>query len=126
MLELYKKRLHRKPPPVMYPEGPNGRQVCSPNAAGRREYERRTKAVSDRQKGKCAICLLVGAKLRLDHQDGRGHGGGHRDDRILDEKGMWMNAGLCDFCNGCKGSKRYHWIEGKYQEVVRKKFKEIA
>lgn len=125
MLAIYRKRLRRKTPAVMYPEGVGGREVCSPTAAGRKEYKRRTEDLERRQKHRCAICLLVFMRMQLDHQDGRGHGGGHRDDRIV-INGEWHNAALCDFCNKNKASRRYRWKNGKYVPVVMEQFKETA
>jgi len=49
----------------------------------------------------------------FDHQNGRGSGGGHRDDRIAID-GLFYNAALCHDCNTEKGSKRYEWRDGKY------------
>lgn len=119
MLAIYKKRLHRKPPPVMYPEGPNGRQVCAPTAAGKREYDRRRDELQARQKNKCAICGNWNMSMEFDHQAGRGANGGHRDDRLINEKGEWINAALCTRCNTKKGSKRYEWRNKRYLKVVR-------
>lgn len=119
MLELYKKRLHRKPPPVMYPEGPNGRQVCSPNAAGKREYERLREVMELRQNFTCPICKLLFLRMEFDHEAGRGANGKHRDDRIYHKDGSWRNAALCSTCNTKKASKRYRWQNGKYLPLVK-------
>jgi hypothetical protein len=54
----------------------------------------------------------------FEHQDGRGAGGGHRDDRI-EIDGQWNNAAVDPDCNISKGSKRYTWFQGKYQPVER-------
>lgn len=89
-----------------------GREVCQPTAAGRREYKSRTDAMQKRQGGRCALCPWY-LGMTFDHQDGRGSGGGHRDDRI-EIDGKWHNAALCIQCNGLKGSRRYHWIDGIY------------
>lgn len=91
------------------------REVCHSNAAGRREYKARTRAMAERQNHGCAICSghIDLYDITFDHQDGRGLSGGHRDDRI-EIDGKWYNASLCADCNGDKGSKRYHWVEGKY------------
>jgi hypothetical protein len=64
--------------------------------------------------------------MEFDHEAGRGANGKHRDDRIYHKDGSWRNAALCSNCNTWKASRRFKWIEGKYQEVVRQKFKEIA
>jgi len=100
---------------------PDGREVCDLDTAkGRAEYANRLYEMEVRQYMRCAICeqMLYPRVLEFDHQDGRGHGGGHRDDRII-VNGQWHNAALCESCNTEKGSKRYHWIEGKYTPVVK-------
>lgn len=89
------------------------REICQSNAAGRREYILRKLAMGLRQNHLCAICERFMREPQFDHQDGRGLSGGHRDDRI-EIDGKWYNAALCADCNGLKGSKRYHWVEGKY------------
>ena len=78
-------------------------------------YRTRTYEMEVRQGFKCAICTRIsGSSMQFDHQDGRGHGGGNRDDRIVDDQGNWLNAALCAACNTLKGSKRYHWKNGAY------------
>ena len=92
------------------------REVCNLGiAAGRAEYGFRRDVMSSRQLHRCAICKRV-TILYFDHQDGRGHGGGCRDDRI-EIDGQWYNAALCFNCNTEKGSKRYHWVNGQYLAV---------
>lgn len=90
---------------------PDGREVCQKSAAGVREYKRRLSLMWERQERTCAICyqFLMKDIATFDHQWGRGHGGGHRDDRILLPNGSWQNAALCFGCNNSKGSKRYYW-----------------
>lgn len=97
---------------------PDQREVCENNAAGKREYEQRKMEMWSRQLEMCAICgRWIPSNLAFfDHQDGRGHGGGHRDDRIM-RGSSWFNAALCYGCNGQKGSKRYEWVDGVYQPV---------
>lgn len=88
---------------------------------GLRMYRSNLYEMEVRQGFQCAICQrIAGSMMQFDHQDGRGSNGGHRDDRIVDEEGDWINAALCANCNSLKGSKRYHWLNGKYVE----KFKE--
>ena len=107
---------------------PEGREVCNQRIkAGKQEYWTRLLKMMVRQNMRCAICdcglnYIWG---EFDHEDGRGANGGHRDDRIEvfihDEDGVtirWQNAAVCRPCNTEKGSKRYHWIEGVYQEVI--------
>ena len=86
---------------------PSGRQVCPKTTAGRREYHSRIEAMWTRQKRTCCLC---GRALRLsdavfEHQDGRGHGGGKRDDSIFRD-GKPYNGAACWKCNAEKGSKR--------------------
>ena len=101
---------------------PDGREVCSKNAAGRAEYANRLLRMARRQNFRCAITgdPLFAENATFDHESGRGMGGGrmgggHRDDRITKADGTWQNAALCRRCNALKGSKRYHWNEsGQY------------
>jgi hypothetical protein len=86
----------------------------NPNIASKAEYDRRRDVMIERQLGRCGICLKM-KPLQFDHALGRGHGGGHRDDRIWEEDGSPKNAALCHNCNLQKGSKRYAWIHGVYQ-----------
>lgn len=116
MLAIYKTKSPRRFPVETMPDG---RQLCDLSTAeGLREYKRRTQEMVTRQDELCAICGpdYVG-QLVFDHALGRGHGGAHRDDRILDESGQWMNAALCNNCNGRKGSKRYAWIDELYLPI---------
>lgn len=98
----------RRREPILYPEGMDGRQVCDlTTAEGKREYKRRTEVMWERQNALCSICQLP---MRLEeatfeHQDGRGHGGGHRDDRI-EIDGKPHNSVAHGFCNVEKGSVR--------------------
>ena len=94
---------------------PDGRRVCNlKSAEGKRAYEWNTDLMAQRQFWKCAICHhRYDGLLTFDHEAGRGLGGSHRDDRIIVD-GRWQNAALCPPCNILKGSKRYHWQDGKY------------
>lgn len=99
---------------------PDGREVCQDNAEGKRKYSQATEKMSIRQWEVCAICGLPFApwlQPTFDHQDGRGMNGSIRDDRIW-INGDWHNAALCVPCQGIKGSKRYHWQDGKYVPKV--------
>ena len=89
---------------------------------GRRLYDERKLEMLSRQEGKCAIChrtIHSLIDLTFDHEGGRGMGGSNRCDEILDEHGKWINAALCFGCNMVKGSKRYHWQDGKYVPKVK-------
>lgn len=123
MLAIYKKR-RPKAPAISYPEGKGKREVCSPTAAGKREYDMRRGRLMERQNFLCAICRRLFLCMEFDHEAGRGEGGKHRDDRLLHEDGTWRNAALCTTCNTWKASRRFRWIKGTYQEVL--KIKEVA
>ena len=96
------------------------RQVCQGNAAGKREYKARTTEMWLRQEGICPICgkWMDQNEATPDHQEGRGHGGGFRDDRTIVD-GEWHNAAVHGSCNTEKGSKRYHWVGKSYVPVSR-------
>lgn len=85
---------------------PDGREVCLENAKGQAEYHRRTMEMHDRQSGICARGAHRIMAPTFDHSDCRGMGSSRRDDRIVDEAGLWMNGCSCWFCNGKAGSKR--------------------
>jgi hypothetical protein len=87
----------------------SGREVCPKTAAGRREYQRRLEVMVVRQRGLCCLCGRPMVWPTFEHQDGRGMGAGHRDDRI-EIDGKAYNGAACLSCNGAKGSKRteYH------------------
>jgi hypothetical protein len=113
LLDIYKKQFKRKTPPIEYPEGPGGREVCSKTPLGQREYRSRTETMWHRQKGICSICLNP---MRIDeatyeHEDGRGMGGGHRDDRVVID-GKQHNSACHGLCNVKKGSVRLEKFKG--------------
>lgn len=98
------------------------REVCERSTiAGRREYINRREAMRQRQNCRCPMCncYLCEDEARFEHQDGRGMGGGHRDDRI-ERDGEWFNAALCETCNSEKGSQRYCWMDGNYVPIISK------
>jgi hypothetical protein len=86
---------------------PSGREVCPKTILGRREYQSRIALMWTRQKGLCCLCQRPVALCQavFEHQDGRGHGGGNRDDRI-ERDGKPYNGAACFRCNAEKGSKR--------------------
>ena len=84
---------------------------------GRAEYFRRLGDMVERQGGICALCPSDDGAY-FDHEAGRGSSGAKRDDRI-EVDGHWQNAALCYNCNALKGSKRYHWVDGKYVPVTK-------
>jgi hypothetical protein len=93
---------------------PCGREVCNlKSAAGRAEYERRKDVMYLRQKGRCSLCgnLMDRENATFEHEDGRGMGGAHQDDRILKpDSGAGelkpYNSVAHGWCNGNKGSQR--------------------
>lgn len=98
------------------------REVCNMETRkGREIYAERTAQMASRQRFRCAICKHLQLGMQFDHESGRGSGGGHRTDAILDAEGNWINAALCHICNQLKGSKRYKWQSGKYLPVVKEK-----
>jgi hypothetical protein len=108
-----KPKKRKREPVKVYPDE---REVCDlKTAEGKKEYLWRTDCMAYVQSFCCAICRRR-TELFFDHEAGRGSGGGHRDDRIV-VKGHRKNAALCASCNSEKGSKRYHWINGKYIPV---------
>lgn len=69
----------------------DGREICNVlTKAGRDEYIRRLRVMWERQGRRCCLEKNVGScpgYLKIsdavfEHQDGRGHDAGHRDDRI--------------------------------------------
>jgi hypothetical protein len=62
----------------------DGREICNSTAAGKREYDRRKQQMWERDKGLCCLCFqpIAFRNATWEHFDGRGMGGGRRDDRI--------------------------------------------
>ncbi len=107
-----------------------GREVCDlTRKAGRDEYASRKLKMHERQKG---ICILYGhapncpgrlnkSEMEFEHEAGKGHGSGHRDDRIevLDPKTGKMkpqNGVAHPWCNSWKGSRRINYHD--YSDVL--------
>ncbi len=97
----------------------DGREVCNLlTKAGRDEYQRRKRAMWERQKRRCCLEKMVrGCPGRLrwpdavfEHQDGRGMDGGRRDDRT-EKDGKPLNGVAHPICNGLKGSRRVNYHE---------------
>ena len=86
---------------------PSGRETCPKTLHGRWEYQNRIRLMWTRQKGRCCLCgEPIGlSQAVFEHQDGRGQGGGNRDDRI-ERNGKPYNGAACWTCNSAKGSKR--------------------
>ena len=101
----------------------DGREICRLNIkAGMDEYVRRKRAMWERQNKRCCLEGLIPdcpGKLRwedatFEHSEGRGHGGGHRDDRILVD-GSPQNGVSHPHCNVAKASRR---LSTMLQEIV--------
>lgn len=101
-----------------------GREVCDQlTKAGRDEYVKRKLDRYEEQGCRCALQITDICKQRqgrwpkdeitLDHEDGRGMGGGKRDDRmwvIKDGKLVKQNAAVCWHCNSQKGSRKIPYL----------------
>ena len=109
-----------KPVAVFVLEG--GREVCNMKTCeGQDEYKRRIGDMWMRQKGRCCLENIIGGcpgQLALqdatfEHQDGRGMGGAHRDDRI-EIDGKPINGSSHSRCNFIKGSRRINYNGEKH------------
>ena len=85
---------------------PSGREVCCDTAKGEIEYRRRLAVMVLRQHNVCGVGPHLLKAATFDHEQGRGMGAAHRDDRIVDDDGLPMNAAVCWACNMRKGSVR--------------------
>lgn len=110
---LLKPKDRKRIPAPPYTIMRDGRIVCSPTKAGRREYRKRTLEVWARDKGICGWCLtpVSEEEVTADHMQSRGHGGGKRDDRR-------ENLRPChQLCNSERGSSpiltRSEWLAWK-------------
>ena len=86
---------------------PDGREFCRRAVkAGKAEYKRRIAEMWTRQNGLCCLCdrPLTLDEATFEHQDGRGMGGSHQDDRI-EINGLWYNGAAHYSCNYEKGSR---------------------
>jgi hypothetical protein len=77
------------------------------NALGRGEYFSRILKMADRQGWACCNCRhsMRGCRPTFEHEEGRGMGGGKRDDRI-EIDGKPVNGASHLLCNQARGSKR--------------------
>lgn len=92
---------------------PDGREICSPTAAGRREYRHRTLLMRARQGNLCRWCGLWMAEdeTTMDH-DGRRNG--RQDDRtqkIVRGRMRRINAAVHKLCNSARGSSCHLTLE---------------
>lgn len=100
-----KLKKQRRPGIIIYSDG---REVCDlETTAGRWEYGQRKHLMWMRQQKKCRICTkpLREEEMVFEHQDGKGLGGSHQDDRV-EKDGKPYNSVTCGRCNILKGSKR--------------------
>jgi hypothetical protein len=97
----------------------DGREVCNLLVkAGKDEYNRRMRVMWERQKRRCCLegiiegCTgyLKWEEATFEHQNGRGHGGGSRDDRI-EIDGKPVNGVAHPRCNIAKGSRRIDYLD---------------
>ena len=97
----------------------DGREVCNLlTKAGRDEYTRRKRVMWERQKRRCCLekhiaeCpgKLTWSDAVFEHEAGRGHGGGTRDDRI-EVDGKPQNGVAHPECNLKKASVKIHYNE---------------
>lgn len=89
----------------------DGREKCQNNAAGDKLYKERTLQMAQRQENICCICKdpsdpMTAENVTFEHEDGRGAGGGRRNDAIVDKSGKWINGAAHFWCNVKKGSRR--------------------
>lgn len=84
---------------------PDGREICQPNALGRRLYAKRIQEMVQRQNFRCVLCnrRLAISEATFEHMRRRGMHAFKRDDRIVDEEGNWINGAAHWVCNGEKG-----------------------
>jgi len=98
----------------------DGREVCNlQTKAGRSEYAFRIWQMLLRQTHRCCLCgkWLRSEEATFEHQDGRGMGGGHRDDRI-EVDGKPINGAAHFWCNSAKGSRRMNYNAVLSKEVA--------
>lgn len=91
---------------------PDGREVCQDNPQGQAEYKRRIQVMCQRQNFRCCLCpdRIYPARATFEHERLRRMAAAFRDDRIVDEKGKWMNGAAHWKCNRKKGSSRVSYI----------------
>lgn len=90
----------------------DNREVCNLLCkSGRDEYERRKRLMWERQLKTCILCSqpLAWKDTTFEHQDGRGFGGGHRNDAVT-KNGAPYNGVSHGWCNAKRGSKRT-WVD---------------
>lgn len=93
----------------------DGHEICRKDTPeGRILYRDRTLKMLSRQGGRCCLCdhPLRKDDALFEHQLGRGHGGGKRDDRITLPSGKWLNGAVCWQCNAEKASKNIDYNQG--------------
>lgn len=102
---------HRRRMPVPpFTTYDGGRQICSPTAAGCREYRRRTLLMRTRQGNLCRWCGYWMAEDETTFDHDRRRGAGRQDDRIEVPVRVHMrriNGAVHKLCNAARGSS-YH------------------
>lgn len=100
---------------------PDGREIVNTRCpSGMREYRGRVAEMVVRQGGRCCLeayapmCpgALRVAEATFEHEAGRGHGGGKRDDRMSLPDGTWINGAAHELCNEWKGSRYIDYNRG--------------
>lgn len=100
---------------------PDGREIVNIRLpSGMREYRERVAGMVVRQSGRCCLeayapmCpgALRVAEATFEHEHGRGHGGGKRDDRVSLPDGTWINGAAHPLCNEWKGSRYIDYNRG--------------
>lgn len=87
----------------------DGREICQQQTkAGADEYRLRRMLMRARQGNLCCLCGLWMSEeeTSFEHQEGRGFGGGRRDDRIFLPDGSRLNGASHGVCNLARGSQR--------------------
>jgi hypothetical protein len=111
-------KVKRKPPAPWIMIYPDGREVLNLDTKqGMQEYRNRVGLMLIRQGGRCCLVDFIGAcfgplqfeAAQFEHENGRGMGGAHRDDRIVLPDGTRQNGAACPHCNTAKGSRRINY-----------------
>jgi len=91
------------------------REICNTSTVeGLALYRGRVEEMLTRQGFICCVGMepLALADATFEHEQGRGMGGGHRDDRTHDSDGNPINGASCLFHNSQRGSRRKEIFKG--------------
>jgi len=111
-VEPYRIRIGMKPEAIKVMD--DGREVCNLRTVeGERIYDARIEEMWHRQVAVCCLSRYIRecpgrlelSEATFEHEDGRGMGGGHRDDRTWKD-GKRYNGAAHGLCNQLKGSRR--------------------